>query len=128
MSRFTPDRFGSDSDYDFHEGGSKDDLDLNQWVWKDAKPSPPKNDLEHGYAAEFEITTGTTYIGHKVLFFGGDRYSNNGDANIAFWFFQNPVIEVGDSANNECAGSACKFGDGFGGPALHKAGEVPHNN
>src|SRR2546428_2607807 len=91
---FDADAFGSATDDVFTGGRSKDDLDIPGNVkWQQAAPSPDKDDLEHGFAAEYNITTGT-YAGHKVLYFGGDRFSNEGDANIAFWFFQAGVSEV----------------------------------
>ncbi|TMG47855.1 MAG: hypothetical protein E6H91_07925 [Chloroflexi bacterium] len=107
---FDADAFGSATDDVFTGGGSKDDLDIpGNWKWQQAAPSPDKDDLEHGFAAEYNITTGT-YAGHKVLYFGGDRFSNEGDANIAFWFFQSAVGEIGNGPNNSCTlASGCPF-------------------
>jgi hypothetical protein len=121
-SQFRTDASGSASDDIPTQGSTKDDLALSGWQWKEAKPSPPKNDISHAFAAEYEAADGDKY-----LFFGGDRISNNGDANIAFWFFQNSVVQVGNGPNNSCTISACSFGDGNGGPAVHKAGSVPHD-
>lgn len=106
---FDADAFGAATDDVFTGGGSKDDLDIPSWKWQQAAPSPDKDDLEHGFAAEYTITTGV-YAGHKVLYFGGDRFSNEGDANIAFWFFQGAVGEVGNGPNNSCTlSSGCPF-------------------
>ena len=115
-SSWRTDPSGSASDDTPTQGSTKDDLDLDGWKWKEAKPSPPKNDIAHAFAAEYEAENGD-----KVLFFGGDRMSNNGNADIAFWFFQNPVVMVGNDPDGGCSDSACSFGDGSGGPALHKA-------
>jgi hypothetical protein len=46
----------------FTGGGSKDDLDITQWLHKDGA-TPDKDDLAHGYAAR--------YADH--LYFGADR-------------------------------------------------------
>lgn len=121
-SSWQTDASGSQSDDTPTQGSTKDDLDLSGWKWKEAKPSPPKNDIAHAFAAEYKAGNGD-----NILYFGGDRISNNGNADIAFWFFQNNVVMVGNDADGGCSLSACSFGDGNGGPALHKAGEVPHN-
>src|SRR5207247_2415066 len=66
---------------------------------------------------------GTT--GDKLLYFGGDRLSINGVANIAFWFFQKSVAQNPNAANGQCTVSAgCNFVDKAGNPATHKVGNV----
>ncbi|MGH3081455.1 MAG: hypothetical protein ACRDNH_10035 [Gaiellaceae bacterium] len=111
---------------DILKGGTKDDNDIDSWKWASAKPSPPKNDITDGYAAEYvcdnddvgtDNCTGTD--GDKILYFGADRFSNNGSANIAFWFLQNDVTKAGADPDGTCgAGAGCPF-DG-----LHTAGNV----
>lgn len=61
--------------------GSKDVLDLDEWGW-DNQSSPPKDQITNAYAA--------LYAGN-LLYFGADRYATNGDAQIGFWLFKNPV-------------------------------------
>ena len=61
--------------------GSKDILDLDEWGW-DNQASPPKDQITNAYAA--------LYAGN-LLYFGADRYATNGDAQIGFWLFKNPV-------------------------------------
>jgi hypothetical protein len=64
-------------------GGSKDDLDIPNWEW-DTSPVPDKNDIMTAGAALY-MDGGDTYI-----YFFLDRFSSGtGDANVAFWFFQN---------------------------------------
>src|SRR2546425_996182 len=116
-SSFVADAFGAATDDVFTGGGSKDDLDIPSWKWQQAAPSPDKDDLEHGYAAEYTITV-APYVNHKVIFFGGDRAANNGDANIAFWFLQGGVAEVGNS------GSDCTLASGCGFSGVHTVGNV----
>ena len=115
-SSFEVDPSESSTD-DILKGGTKDDNDISSWRWASAKPSPPKNDVTHGFAAEYlcdnddvlpDNCSGTD--GDKLLYFGADRFSNSGSANIAFWFFHNPIAQVADGPNDTCtAGSGCPF-------------------
>jgi len=65
----------------FTQGGSKDTNGIGQWRHADGSV-PPKDQLENGFAAAYE------YDGQLLLYFGADRYANNGDANIGLWFLQ----------------------------------------
>jgi hypothetical protein len=106
---------------DILKGGTKDDNDIASWKWASAKPSPPKNDITHGYAAEYTATVaqGGVAVGDKLLYFGADRFSNSGSANIAFWFFQHKVTTAGAAANGTCtAGAGCPFS------GTHTVGDV----
>jgi len=85
-------------------GGSKDFNEITDWGQVAKGTGPPKDDIEHGYAAKYINPVDS----HSILVFGGDRATNNGDANLGFWFFQNPV-----SPNNS---------GGFSG--THKNGDV----
>jgi hypothetical protein len=55
---------------------------------------PDKDNLVDAYAALYNLGD-TTY-----LFFGSDRYANNGDAQLGFWFFKNQVTINGDGTFN----------------------------
>lgn len=68
----------------FTTGGSKDDLDLSQWRHKSGN-SPPKDEITNAYAAAYQSGTDTYVV------FGADRFAQNGDAVIGFWFFQDEV-------------------------------------
>jgi len=68
-------------------GGSKDFNQISDWGQVARGTGPSKDDVEHAFAAKYL----NSVDGHTVLVFGGDRPTNNGDANIGFWFFQNPV-------------------------------------
>ncbi len=67
-------------------GGSKDDLDVSQWRWTDGSV-PDKDDLLDAFAALYKNPADS----HVILYFGADRYANNGDSQIGFWFFKNTV-------------------------------------
>ncbi len=68
-------------------GSSKDFNDIDDWGQVAKGTGPPKDDIQHAYAAKYINATD----GHSILVFGGDRGTNNGDANLGFWFFQDAV-------------------------------------
>jgi uncharacterized repeat protein (TIGR01451 family) len=70
--------------------GSKDTLDMPSNGW-DAQASPDKDDILDAYAAIYKA-------GSDTVFFGMDRFANNGDANVGFWFFQNPISVNADGS------------------------------
>ena len=76
------------SDLDGHSifttGGSKDDLDIPNWRHKTGNV-PPKDEITNAYAAKY--ISG----GHEILYFGADRFAQNGSADFGFWFFRNEV-------------------------------------
>lgn len=69
----------------FTGGGSKDDLDIPNWRHTATDQAPDKDEILDAYAAAYDSG------GDLVLYFGADRFANNGDAQIGFWFFQSPV-------------------------------------
>ncbi|WP_086970494.1 hypothetical protein [Vibrio coralliirubri] len=79
---FQKDRNGIDQI--FWKGGSKDDSDITDWAFRTASPQP-KDDFTNAYAAAFESE------GDLLIYFGADRYANNGDMYIGFWFLQDQV-------------------------------------
>jgi hypothetical protein len=117
-STFLTDAFNAGSDNIFK--GGTDDADISGWQWKQAAMSPNKADLEQAFAAQY---TGTSapYTGHKLLFFGGTRFANNGDTNIGLWFFHNPVSTSGANTN---ADGSCTKASGCGFSGVHQAGNV----
>ena len=81
---FAPDPEDGDVTY-FKGGGSKDDLDVPSWRYDEAS-APDKDEITNAYAAaSFDETEGLS------LYFGADRFSNDGDAAVGFWFFQEPI-------------------------------------
>ena len=91
----------------FTGGGSKDQLNLNQWQWKDGGV-PDKDDITNAFAAVYSVG------GTQRLYFGADRLANNGDAQIGFWFFQS-VVKLGSNGT---------FVDENGNPATHEVGDI----
>jgi len=86
----------------FTGGGSKDPIDISQWSWKnDTGGLPDKDNITNAYAAAYSVN------GQLLIYFGADRFANDGDAQLGFWFFQqnittnltggfNGVHQVGD--------------------------------
>ncbi|MDP5293447.1 hypothetical protein Q9290_14275 [Oceanimonas sp. CHS3-5] len=76
---------GSNDDV-FTGGGSKDDLDIPNWMHKSAKSTPDKDNITNAYAAAYQNA-----LGEVIVYFGADRFANNGDAQMGFWFFHDNV-------------------------------------
>lgn len=75
----------------FTGGGSKDERNISGGnnVWQHTTGAPPdKNNLNHAYAVAYQsaATDGDLHI-----YFGADRFANNGDSAIGFWFFKDNV-------------------------------------
>ena len=91
----------------FTGGGSKDVNDVSQWRYTSGT-TPDKNDITNAYAFAHNN-------GDLVIYFGADRFAQNGDAQIGFWFFQQDVR----------MGAGGKFTNGPGGPvATHTDGDI----
>jgi hypothetical protein len=101
----------------FTGGGSKDDLDISQWEWKDqAGGLPDKDNLTHAYAARYRAEIDAGHAGlETLLYFGADRFDNSGDAQIGFWFLQGDVGLITGSGG----GSKNTFG-----PDFHTPGDI----
>jgi len=76
------------NDNQFTQGSSDVDL-VQQWRWNNGNTNN-KGDI---------LNTGAALIGTKLYFFG-DRFSINGDAQIGFWFFKNNVFPKSDGTFN----------------------------
>ncbi|ERI51696.1 hypothetical protein N878_06140 [Pseudomonas sp. EGD-AK9] len=81
----------------FTGGGSKDILDIPNWRHTNGSV-PDKDDITNAYAAAYinpgDVSHGGEVLhkaGDMIIYFGLDRFANNGDAHAAFWFFQNDV-------------------------------------
>ncbi len=86
----------------FCGGGSKDDSDITDWRWLPSeKQVPDKDNITNAYAAAYinTVDTGKNKVGDLIIYFGLDRFSNDGDAQIGFWFLQGKVTQIDDKAN-----------------------------
>ena len=80
---------GGDGGTQFQGGGSKDDLDITEWLWKDGEPLD-KDDITNAYAAAYSHTldTGENDVRDVVIYFGLVRFWTAGSAQVGFWFLR----------------------------------------
>jgi len=79
----------------FTTGGSKDDLDVPSWRHT-AGSVPDKDEITNAYAAAYLAPDGSdpgTDL-DLILYFGSDRYAQNGSANVGFWFTEQTVAPI----------------------------------
>jgi hypothetical protein len=90
----------------FQGGGSKDDLDITSWLWKAGEPLD-KDDITNAYAASYTNTvdTGENDVGDLIVYFGLDRFSTAGSAQVGFWFLQDPDFGL----TNTSSGGGFRF-------------------
>jgi hypothetical protein len=84
----------------FQGGGSKDDLDITSWLWKAGEPLD-KDDITNAYAASYinTVDTGENDVGDLIVYFGLDRFSTAGSAQVGFWFLQDPDFGLSNRAS-----------------------------
>ncbi|GAB3379942.1 hypothetical protein [Lysobacter fragariae] len=91
--------------------GSNKDIDtINTWEYAASKVTPDKDNITNAYAKAYSVPgfPGGDYPGHPagthshlIIYFGADRFANNGDAALGFWFFKG---DVGLGPNGKFAG------------------------
>ncbi|WP_417348002.1 hypothetical protein [Ferrimonas sp.] len=79
----------------FTGGGSKTPNFIADWRRKFSPPPPDKNNITNAYAANYVVS------GEQVIYFGADLFADNGDAELAFWFFQDDVAPAGTGFTGE---------------------------
>jgi hypothetical protein len=72
------------SDQTTYTQGSKDIDNVGAWVCTSANNVTNKGDIQNDYAVAYTDPVS----GDKFVYFALERNSNNGDANVAFWFLQ----------------------------------------
>jgi hypothetical protein len=85
----------------FTGGGSKDPQDpQDSWLWKPSDTIPDKDTILHAFAAKYSLAPSASTCPSNgaatcdVIFFGSDRFTNDGDAQLGFWFFKAPVART----------------------------------
>jgi hypothetical protein len=73
------------SDGTTYTTGSKDTLPISGWQCTAASNVNSKIDIMNAYAAEYHAGN------DDIIYFGLERNTNTGDANVAFWFLQDDV-------------------------------------
>jgi len=76
----------------FTTGGSKDFLDVPSWRHT-AGSVPDKDEITNAYAAAYLAPDGGDPGTDEdlIIYFGSDRYAQNGSANVGFWFTEESV-------------------------------------
>jgi hypothetical protein len=95
---FISDPVGSAENSYYTGGGSKDISDIsgkNSWQYGTGNdPIPDKDDITNAFAAAYT----DPFDDHTIIYFGMDRYDNNGDAEAGFWFFKD-IVTLGTEPN-----------------------------
>ena len=74
--------------------GSNKDIDtILTWERMTSKVTPDKDNITNAYAKPYSVDhdDDPTTPNHLIIYFGADRFANNGDAALGFWFFQDDV-------------------------------------
>ena len=90
-SVFTTDTVGAGDDM-LTGGGSKDVTDIPHWELTSGTVQD-KNDIAHAFAAAYIAGADNDLL----VYFGLDRYAQNGAAQAGFWFLRNPITPSGSS-------------------------------
>jgi hypothetical protein len=72
-------------------GGSKDVRDVPDWQYSSGDVAPDKDEILNAFAAAYKTGAATDTNRDLILYFGSDRFANNGDSQMGFWFFKNEV-------------------------------------
>lgn len=89
---------------------NKDTHEVNTWKYGSGDISPPKDDITNAYAKAYAVEFPASDMAghpaevheHLVVYFGADRFADDGDSAMGFWFFRN---EVGLGPNNSFTGT-----------------------
>src|SRR5262249_9427015 len=93
-------------------GGSKDAFDpsgspTGPWLWGPTNVAPDKNDINNAMAAIYHLPDPADGSTARFLFFGADRFAQNGDAQMGFWFLQANACLQGSSTQPAPAQNGC---------------------
>lgn len=116
---------GADSPTDtsyFKGGGSKDERNIGLWAYSGTDVAPDKDEIVNAAAAAYLVPDQGGAAGDSdseddlVLAFHSDRFSNDGDAAIGFWFLKKHIVLDGgkfkeDLGNGTLAAGSHAVGD-----------------
>lgn len=91
----------------FTGGGSKDVRDVTSWQYSSGDVAPDKDEILNAAAAGYKVDTDGDNKKELIVFFTADRFANDGDSQIGFWFFGD---NVGPDGSGKFTG-AHKTGD-----------------
>jgi hypothetical protein len=97
------------SDSTTYATGSKDTLSISPgWQCNQDNNVSDKVDMTNAYAAIYEAPVDddahNVEAGDQILYFALERFANDGDANVAFWFLQDQVTCVSPGGNTPFTG------------------------
>ena len=96
-SQFNPDSAKPDPTY---FTSNKDIQPIGSWGCTTINNPTPKDDLQNAYAALIQIPAGAPdNAGHKVLYLGSERGSNNGDSFAGFWLLKDNSVGCSGSGS-----------------------------
>lgn len=75
----------------FTGGGSKDVRDIGAWQYSSNDVAPDKDEILNAGAAAYKVDTDDNGVKELIVFFNADRFANDGDSQIGFWFFKDDV-------------------------------------
>ncbi len=107
------------SDDSTYATGSKDILHINQWQCAHSNNVGGKVDIMNAYATAF-----TAPNGDQILYFAQERNANDGDANVGFWFLQDPTVNCSSPGGATTFSGAHQDGDLFIVSSFTKGGNV----
>lgn len=79
----------------FTGGGSKDVREISAWQYSSGDVAPDKDEILNAAAAGYKLDTDADGKKELVVFFTADRFADDGDSQIGFWFFGNSVAPDG---------------------------------
>ena len=107
------------SDDSTYATGSKDTLPISGWQCAHANNVGGKVDIMNAYATAY-----TAPNGDQILYFAQERNSNDGDANVGFWFLQDPNVKCTSPGGAVTFSGAHQDGDLFIVSAFTNGGAV----
>src|SRR6185503_19337436 len=90
----------------FTGGGSKDNNDISSWAWTPTDQAPDKDEILNAYAVTYSkaCTLPSGPATGQYIYFGADRYAQNGDAQIGFWILHNSINRTGPATGGTFTG------------------------
>lgn len=99
--------------------GSKDTLPISGWQCAHSNNVGGKVDMMNTYATAY-----TAPNGDQIIYFAQERNANDGDANVGFWFLQDPTVDCSSTGGAVTFSGAHQDGDLFIVSAFTKGGNV----
>ncbi|HJW47225.1 MAG TPA: hypothetical protein VJ484_12165 [Lysobacter sp.] len=87
-------------------GSNKDIHAINTWERKTSGLSPDKDNITNAYAKSYSVDhdDNPATPSHLFIYFGADRFANDGDAALGFWFFKNEVTVAASGPKSSFSG------------------------